>query len=153
MPKGDFIFLTGVALVNFTVICLNVYNPFVYYRHKFFNIMKRCIKSGLQSDFPIIATQFSETCYKVSLKAWFTTAEGYASASGTKIEIIYFHFLIKRLRSIPLYSLVTSERFRIQAIFATEIAAMKSDKSGNAITVCSYAMTRHSDNRHSSRFI
>ena len=106
------------------------------------------IQGGFHRDVPLGLRQAAEGVDKPAADGWLPAAKGDAAASGLEIQVVDHHFIEQFCRCDGSREAVGTQALGIQAIPATQRAAVKGDQSGHPLPVNRQPMTGHPDNRH-----
>ena len=102
-------------------------------------------QTGFQGQFPLPTTNLSERFQELDIHSRFTTTKTNASTRSLKINIVYFHKLIKLMRceqhntfAKPLSLIYRFMTLRVQAILTFQRTPHKCNQGGDPVTVCSH---------------
>ena len=132
-----------VCLVDVGVGVLDVDDPLTYDGQQALHMALLHVEGCLYGDVPLLGHRLGKLLYEHAAQTWLAAAEGDTAASGHEVEVVYAH-LVEKVASGDLAPHPFRYEARgVEAVVATERAAVECHERGDALAVDSQSMASY----------
>lgn len=146
--EDPLVVLARVATVDVGVQVLDVDVIFMDVRQETLQMAAVNTQSSLQGDVPLGWRDAAKGVNELAADSRLAAAEGDSAACGKKIEIVDHHLVEQFGWSDCSGETIGAQALGIQAIAATQRAAVEGNQRGYPLSINRQPMTGHPDNRH-----